>query len=110
MEGYSKIASLMGDYPDALIFRRFSALSAQNLLYLQAELVHLEHELRECTVMNEPSGDAAGRAIFSKDWFTLASHSAGNEPQWRTMLQIRAKLKEYGDWLNWFTKKIPTEH
>ena len=48
MEGYSKLASLMGTYSDTLIFRHFGALSAQNLLYLQAELVHLEHELREC--------------------------------------------------------------
>ena len=96
MEGYSKLASLIGAYPDTLIFRRFGALSAQNLLYLQAELVHLEHELRECTLPNERSGDAAGKGILSKDWFTLAHSNEGTELQWRIMLGIRAKLKEYG--------------
>jgi len=57
MEGYSKLASLMGAYPETLIFRRFGAISAQNLLYLQAELVHLEQTLQECAVANERSGD-----------------------------------------------------
>ena len=96
MECYSKLASLMGAYPDMLIFRRCGALSAQNLLYLQAELVHLEHELRECTLPNERSEDAAGKGIFSKDSFILAHSNEGTEPQWRIMLRIRAKLKEYG--------------
>ena len=96
MEDYSKLASLIGAYPDTLIFRRFGALSAQNLQYLQAELVHLEHELRECTLPNERSEDAAGKGILSKDWFTLAHSNEGTELQWRIILRIRAKLKEYG--------------
>ena len=96
MECYSKLASLMGAYSDTLIFRRSGALSAQNLLYLQAELVHLEHELQECTLANERSEDAAGKGISSKDWFTLTHSNKGTEQQWCIMLQIRAKLKEYG--------------
>ena len=96
MEGYSKLASLMGAYPDTLIFRRFGALSAQNILYLQAELVQLEHELKESSLANERSGDAGGKAIFSRDWFTLSHFNEGNEQQWCIMLRIRAKLKEYG--------------
>lgn len=95
MEGYSKLASLMGAYPETLIFRRFGAISAQNLLYLQAELVHLEQRLHECAVANERSGDRSETNLLSKDWFTLAHSSEGSE-QWYLVLQIRAKLKEYG--------------
>lgn len=96
VNGYSKLASLMGAYPGTLIFRRFGAISAQNLLYLQAELVHLEHEFQKYTLTNERSEDAVRRDLFSTDWFTLAHTDEGTEPQWCLMLQIRAKLKEYG--------------
>ena len=34
MEGYAKIACLMGEFPEVAIFRRFGALNAQNLLCL----------------------------------------------------------------------------
>lgn len=96
MEGYAKLASLMGAHPEVLFLRRFGALGAQNLLYLQAELVQLEHEFRECSRENERSNDR-DRANFSKEWFTLAHANGGHERQWDIMLQIRKKLKEYGD-------------
>ena len=96
MEGYSKIAALMGAYPETLIFRRFGAMSAQNLLYLQAELVHLEQELQECTLADQKSEDIITRDILSKDWYTLAHINSGTQRQWQLMLHIRAKMKEYG--------------
>ena len=96
MEGYSKIAALMSAYPETLIFRRFGAISAQNILYLQAELVHLEQELQSCTMADQRSADAMIRDMMSKDWYTLAHIDNGSQRQWRLMLQIRAKLKEYG--------------
>jgi hypothetical protein len=43
--GYTKLASVMGKNPELAIFRRFSALNAKNLLYLQAEHVNLEARL-----------------------------------------------------------------
>lgn len=95
MEGYAKLASLMGNYSEAAILRRFGALRAQNLLYLQAELVHLERQLLECSDLNERSDDPE-RVAFSKDWFSLAHFDTGNHEQWQIMLRIREKLKEYG--------------
>lgn len=85
----------MGAYPEVFFLRRFGALGAQNLLYLQAELVELEHEFQECSRENERSTDT-DRATFSKDWYTLAHADGGRERQWGIMLQIRQKLKEYG--------------
>jgi len=46
MNEYSKLASLMGPHPELAIFRRFSTLNAQNLLYLQTELVHPKRKLQ----------------------------------------------------------------
>ena len=96
MDGYSKLAALMGTYPDAMILRRFGALHAQNILYLQAELVHLEQEFRICTTANQGSEDPMKNNFIGKDWFVLAHLNDGNEQQWQLMLQIRSKLKEYG--------------
>ena len=95
MEGYSKLAALMGTYSEMMIVRRFGALHAQNLLYLQAELIHLEQSLKDCTLENQGAEDMM-RNDLGKDWFMLAHLNDGNEQQWQLMLQIRSKLKEYG--------------
>jgi hypothetical protein len=47
MEGYEKLAGMMGDKPTLGIFRRFASVGAQNLLYLQAELIYLEKRWQE---------------------------------------------------------------
>jgi hypothetical protein len=97
MEGYAKIASLMGRYPEVAIIRRFGALNAQNILYLQAELTILETRLRELSIENEASLQPDKRA-YSRDWDTLrlsASTNAGDGRQWETMIQIRGLLKQY---------------
>ena len=38
-EGYSHLATLMSYNPETAIFRGFDMLNAQNLLYLQVELI-----------------------------------------------------------------------
>ena len=109
MEGYPKLASLMGACPEVAILRRFGSLNARNLLYLQAELVALEETLRACTERNNASNDA-DRIRSARDWYTLSrlgSASSNNNNgsnvdagvEWRTMLEIRKKLKEYSLWL-----------
>ena len=100
MEGYAKLASLMGSNPEVAILRRFSALNAQNLLYLQAELVDLEEDLRAIAAEDNTSEDP-DRVIYSRDWYTLSrskNHTADNKDagrQWQIILSIREKLREY---------------
>lgn len=100
MEGYAKLASIMGSHPEVAILRRFGALNVQNLLYLQAELVALEDDLRAIAAEDNASSDP-NRAIYSRDWHTLSNsknYTPGGETagkQWQTVLSIREKLKEY---------------
>jgi hypothetical protein len=93
MEGYAKIASLMSHHHELAIFRRFGTFNLQNLLYLQAELTHLEEDLKE--VVKRDQADQ-GRYFYTKHWYSLA-HSEDDEEkeQWDKVLQIREKLKEY---------------
>jgi hypothetical protein len=93
MEGYAKIASLMSHHHELAIFRRFGTFNLQNLLYLQAELTHLEEDLKE--VVKKDQADP-GRFFYTKHWYSLANSEDGEEKeQWGKVLQIREKLKEY---------------
>lgn len=99
--GYSKLASLMGRHPEVAILRRFSTLNVRNLLYLQAELVHLEHQLALCTKADLESRDQ-DRVEYDRDWYALSSsgqavrdRSDGDGEQWRIVMEIRKVLKEY---------------
>jgi hypothetical protein len=100
MNGYSKLASLMGAHPALASFRRFSTLNAKNLLYLQAELVHLENKLRKCVEADNASGHV-DRVLYERDWQSLFESSTtpgGNSEQWETVMRIRSVLKEYSAW------------
>lgn len=93
MEGYSKIAKMMSGYSELAILRRFGELNLQDLLYSQAEIIHLNDELqeiatRDCTF--------PGREFYTKDWWSLANTEDDHEKdQWQKVLQIRSKLREY---------------
>ncbi|KAK3116672.1 hypothetical protein LTR53_002719 [Teratosphaeriaceae sp. CCFEE 6253] len=47
LHGYPKLATFLSGQEGYAIYRRFASLNARNLLYHQAKLVHLEHELHE---------------------------------------------------------------
>jgi len=86
---------MMGSHPELAIFRRFGAMNVQSMLYLQAELVHLELQLREYARDDEQSRDPERRA-FSLNWQKLSeSTTNSDDKQWKTMLRIRETLKEY---------------
>jgi hypothetical protein len=96
--GYPKLAGQMGLLPETGIFRRFGTLNAQNLLYLQAEIIHLENKLRKVELSDKQSIDGKN-ARFSVDWYELSKTARGsdnnNSDQWQKVLELRGKLKEY---------------
>lgn len=95
--GYSRLASLMGAHPEIATFRRFGALNALNLLYMQAELTDLENGLHKQAKSDAESGHFE-RSIYHRDWQTLSESLTtedGNPAQWRTMLKVKDKLSEY---------------
>ena len=112
MKGYARLALLMGDYPEVAIFRRFSVLSAQNLLYLQAELRDLEVDLRRYAEEDDNSAHR-DRKVYSLDWFALKQScedfaDEGNDGrQWQTVLALRSKLEEYRMYSIFWSLKLP---
>jgi hypothetical protein len=98
MDGYDKLATLIGENHEAAIFRRFSVLNAKNLLYLQAELVNLEAELKIITQEDKGSGDEEKKHYPYSLWHlkhSLQLPDRRYHTQWLKVLEIRQKLKEY---------------
>ncbi|KAH9215913.1 hypothetical protein DL95DRAFT_499395 [Leptodontidium sp. 2 PMI_412] len=100
MEGYPRLGRLMCTQPSYAIFRRFGALNAENLLYLQAEIQELEIALRKQQKEDQESTHR-DRIDYARYWVGLKeSGEADAEPgndgrQWELVLRIREKLKEY---------------
>jgi hypothetical protein len=93
MEGYAKVAELMSRHSELAIFRQFRTLNLQMLLYQQAELTHLETELRTLVDLDIQSG----RSIdHHQDWWTLAHDDNANARRhWEMAQQIQRKLEKY---------------
>ncbi|KAB2573310.1 hypothetical protein DBV05_g8034 [Lasiodiplodia theobromae] len=88
----------MGDIPETAIFRRFGFLNAQNLLYMQAELVNLEDRLRR--VQARDARASGSREWYAKNWFFLGhpeDQEDGDDEQWELVKEIRERLKEYNE-------------
>lgn len=93
-DGYSKLAAFMASSPGAAIFRGFSELNIQNLLYLQSEISHLLEDYQD-TAQDDYESEDPHRASFSKQWIKLAKSSGPTSKQWRQWLKIRSKLAQY---------------
>ncbi|KAH8591691.1 hypothetical protein B0O99DRAFT_718993 [Bisporella sp. PMI_857] len=94
MEGYAKVAQLMSSQGEFAILRRFRHLNMQKLLYLQAEVIHLEasvNQLAQRDAVNEE------RQFHAKDWWSLSQGSEGESEQWEKFVELSEKLEEYND-------------
>ena len=103
LDGYPKLAAFMAGSPGVAIFRGFSELNIQNLLYLQSEISHLVDDYQE-TAQDDYESEDTRRANFSKEWIKLAKSSGSASKQWRQWVKIRSKLAQYSqtDQRRWY--------
>jgi hypothetical protein len=93
MEGYPQIVRLMGQHEELAILRKFNNMSLQNLLYMQAELMHLEEKYENISAKD---AKCPSRPFKSRDWWSLTQPGdEGKTEQWDTVLEIRAALAKY---------------
>lgn len=64
--GYEKLAGLMSKHGEVAAFQRFDFLNMLNILFLQAELVHLEEELKESMKADLESADNENMPILDQ--------------------------------------------
>ncbi|KAF2630508.1 hypothetical protein BU25DRAFT_309225, partial [Macroventuria anomochaeta] len=100
--GYPKLAGHMGSSPEIAMFRRFGALNARNLLYMQNDLVVLENKLRVIEFEDSKSPDGK-KERYRRDAYWLSTADIqingalrdGDTRQRDLILQMRSLLNEY---------------
>lgn len=65
--GYARLASLMTKHKEVAVFQRFDFLNTLDLLYMQAELVHLEREIRESMQRDVEAGQRLAERTSMRD-------------------------------------------
>lgn len=86
---YRRLACLMGKHPSMAMFRTFSALQAQVVLFKQAELVHLERKIQGLII---PLGaDADGNPNWAQSWTSFED----SDERHLYFDKLTGKLKDY---------------
>ncbi|KAL9601210.1 MAG: hypothetical protein Q9179_002939 [Wetmoreana sp. 5 TL-2023] len=104
MASYNKLAALMGEHQEMATFRRFQRLNAKSILYMQAEILHLERELDMIELEDKVSADK-NRALLHESVFNLKESSGyPHDVQWSKVLEVRKKLEAYNKALVLFSR------
>jgi hypothetical protein len=103
MDGYHKLAALVGDHEELFMLRRFATTNAKNLLYMQAEILHLDAELHEIATQDHSRCEKSRNYEYCVFDLKESYGNRENDTQWRKILEIREKLKEYS-WSTWITQ------
>lgn len=93
-DGYRGLANFVGSQLDSGlgVFKRFSQLNTLNLLYMQAELVVLEQELRVIAQIDDTCGDL-NRYNFARSVRSMKGDPSSQ--QWSKVLECRRMLEKY---------------
>lgn len=108
MASYTGLSRLMSKHPELFILRSFRDLNVKNILYYEAELAHLECELREVEEEDEAE-KTLPRKEYAVNWKRMSMtrdthllppenptfHSSRDELQWRIFSRIRLLLEKY---------------
>jgi hypothetical protein len=95
MDGYHKLASLVSDHEELLILRRFATANAKNLLYMQAEILHLEAELHDIALEDHSGCEKHRNYEYCVFDLKESCRTRGSDAQWQKILELREKLKDY---------------
>jgi len=94
MAGYSKLSRFMTEKHHPIL-RKYQSVAMRDLLYLQAELCHLEHCYEKQAQMD--ASETTERNRYNRDWFSLSTSARRDfgGKQWELAIQLREKLREY---------------
>lgn len=92
--GYYALAELMAPERGYAQFKRFAELNAHSLLIQQAELLDLEARLHVIADFDDEEGLNYSRNI---EGMIDAAEEGRPSEQWKLILRIREKLKEYSN-------------
>ncbi|KAF2090985.1 hypothetical protein K490DRAFT_53909 [Saccharata proteae CBS 121410] len=91
LHGYPRLAAYISNTPGAAIFRSFSTLDARLLLYRQAEIVCLEHELNHLEQLHGGTKELHYRIGELKD----APAGSSGQLLWEKVIEVEGKMEKY---------------
>lgn len=98
MDGYTKVAALIGNQPEYAILPRFQAVRALRLVHLSADITQLVHELGLVMHLDRSSNDPE-KQLYEVYYRKLQQSS--KDPRSAQQIQLwdslSAKLKEQGN-------------
>lgn len=92
---YNGLASLMGEHEELSISRKFQRLNAKNLMYIQDEILHLDHELHMIESEDEISKDKSRASLLASLFNLKESSGSSHGVQWNKVLELQEKLQSY---------------
>ncbi|KAL8767083.1 MAG: hypothetical protein Q9209_006310 [Squamulea sp. 1 TL-2023] len=95
MADYNRLARVIANHGEISIFRRFDTSNLKSLLYMQAELVHLEVDLEKLEKADRLSTDPRERNHRYCVFDLKESGGMVEESQWKKYLEIRQKIQAY---------------
>jgi hypothetical protein len=97
--GYPMLAEHIGNHPDCASFRIFAALNARNILYLQAELLELEGEIKDVERNDHQLSQREGGPgqNIAETWYWLGGKgkTEQSKKQLNLILRLREVLHQY---------------
>lgn len=92
------IANFMSQYPEVAMVRRFRALNARHLLYLQAELAQIEKQLLKQEEIDAKERGHPDKPKYAIDYaWLMDSAEEEDHAQWQLIKDMKEKLKEYNE-------------
>jgi hypothetical protein len=108
--GYPRLAERIAVKPETGIYRRFDALNARRILYLQAELCAIEKDL-QLQEKNDNRDPRGHRSDFASDYESMLEAMEDN-PQLDLVKKMQDKLEQYSECshqcLPWLSASILT--
>ncbi|KAL8991273.1 MAG: hypothetical protein Q9169_007904, partial [Polycauliona sp. 2 TL-2023] len=85
----------MAHHGETAIFRQFKALNLKNLLYMQAELLHLEAEMHQMELDEKSATDPTKPAYPFSVYDLREATDSGKATHWTKYQEIQTKLQAY---------------
>lgn len=93
--GYPRLSEHIALKPETGIYRRFDALNARHILYLQAELCILEKQLQKQEV-DDKKNPRGKRSLYARDYQTMLEEPYDEDkPQLELIAKMHEKLSRY---------------
>lgn len=109
MDGYTRLAALIGNQPEYAIFRKYMTLRSLQLLHLNANIAHLEDELGEALKLDRACANPQNLYETSYRQLELSQKTSEPSKQLGVWQKLNIALKAQGKYSFYSSPMLNTE-